>query len=243
MQPIRCAGISLIELMLSLLLGSILLLSAINLLAHTVKGYQQQQRQIHQLEKLRMLDFIFSRAIHMAGFFGCRSRFSLQPHNNLRSSKLANRYIASNATFPPALLAYHVTEDNQIPIFIRQHAKPDSDVLIVSHLDTNTTVLQQNMFYATSPLQLRDKLSLKINTIVLVNDCENADVFAVSNISDDKGVTLRHQHSVLNATDKLSKAYLQGTQLGKCTCQLFYLNRTKKQPLTYGLFRQDQSDI
>lgn len=238
MRQLRCAGMSLIELMLSLLLGSILLLSVINLLSHAVKDYQQQQQQIRQLENRRILDFIFSRSIHMAGFFGCRSYLHTQLHNHLHDAKLYK---------PSALQASQVTQGNAVSAFISQFIpknaklKPNSDVFIVSNLDTNTTVLQQDMESAAAPLKLQDKLSLKKNDIVIIDDCQNMDAFAISSISGSKNIILHHTRSSLNTSDKLSKAYLRGAQLGKFTWQLFYLRKTKDKPLIYGLFRQDQS--
>jgi len=83
MQRFYCAGLSLLELMLGLLLGSLLLLSGIYLLQDTMHSYQQQQKAIRTLENTRYLDYWFSQAIHMAGYFGCHNL-----HDTIISSSL-----------------------------------------------------------------------------------------------------------------------------------------------------------
>jgi len=236
MRLLHCAGMSLIELLLSLLLSNILLLSIINLLSHTFKDYQQQQQQIRQLESWRTLDFIFSHAIHMAGFFGCRSRLTSQVHNNLRDPNLTESYIIDLINTHLALNAYHVTRSNTVPVFIRRNAKPDSDAFIVSNLDTNTTVLQQDMSSADGMLKLQDKLLLKDRDILIINDCQDTDIFTI----DSKNTTKRQWLSSLRPTNKLSKAYLHGAQIGKFTWQLFYLRKTKGNSSTYSLYRREQ---
>ena len=240
MRRFHCTGLSLIELILGLLFGSILLLSGIYLLQHATQTYRQQQNEIRQLETQRHLDHILNHSIHMTGYFGCHNITHSIIQNNLKNLRLLNPYITHSQHFPAAVIAYHVSSQANLPNFIRQYTKPNSDVLIINYLSATTTTLKNDMENPIDTLSLNQKLLLKKDDRVVINDCTNADIFAISQINLQK-TQLWHATSTLNATAQLSKRYLKGSQIGKFIWQMFYIRKTHTTPEKYALFLQDQS--
>ncbi len=241
MSRLHYTGLSLIELMIALSISSVILLASVHLLQHTIKNYQQQQRYIQTLEKIRYLEFIFSRTIHMAGFFGCHTIQHTHINNNLKNLLLLNPYSHDLKNFPTALIAYHVDHYLHLPSFIRRYAKQYSDVLIINHLSARTTTLQRTMQNRYAPLIINNKLTFKKNDIVVIDDCKKADIFAVSSLSNNNPILIRHNITSKNKSAKLSHVYQAGAQIGKFVWQMFYIRQTHKDPETYGLFLQTQT--
>ena len=235
------AGLSLIELMISLALSSIILLASMHLLQHTSRIYQQQQQYIQILEKIRYLEFIFTDTIHMAGFLGCHTFQHTHIHSSLKNWNLLGPYTGKIDHFPAAIMAYQVKQNAFIPSFIRQHAKKNSDILIVSNLSPHTTPLQQTIDNPDEPLAINNKLSFKKNDIAVINDCHQADIFAISSLNGSKNILLRHNISAKNKTKQLSAVYAAGAQIGEFNWKMFYLRQVSKKPIQYGLFLRAQN--
>lgn len=189
-------GLSLIELMISLTISSVILLACDHLLLHSIRTYHQQQQYIASVEKIRYLEFIFTQAVHLAGFLGCHTIQQAHIYSSLKNWYLANPYIQNSNHAPPAIIAYHIGNGTLLPTFLDQHAKQNSDILIINNLSPKTAVLQQTMQNRNSPLVINNKLNFKKNNIAVINDCHHTDFFAISSINNHNPIIIRHNISI-----------------------------------------------
>lgn len=199
-------GLTLIELLIAMLLSNVVLLTAYSLLNYQQHYFQQHQQQIQLEQNKRFAQYILSNAIRQAGFFGCRS--------------LANSTITNHSNFDPtkllAIFAYHAIGKSWLPSLPKNiKVKSGTDVLAIIYEDSGTAIVTTAMSNPSAPLIVTDTSQFKQNDLVVISDCEHADIFTISQINGSKK---QIQHS-----SPLSKTYAAPAEIGQLMYYLFYI--------------------
>jgi prepilin-type N-terminal cleavage/methylation domain-containing protein len=203
-------GLTLIELLIAMLLSSIVLLTAYTLLNYQQHYFAQHKAQIQLEQNKRFAQFMLSNAIRQAGFFGCRSLANSKITNHASDNKSPNNkslvavfaYQAMGSSWRPAL-----------PAGIK--VKPGTDVLAIMYVNPSTAILSTPMLKPTDYISLNKTSLFNSGDIVVISDCEHADIFTIKQIN---GYKKQLQH-----TTPLSKAYGIPTEVGQLMHYLFYI--------------------
>ena len=221
------AGVTLIELMVSLVIGMLVLsgVTYVFFASRTTYGYNVSLSRIQENGRIA-LDAL-SHDIRMAGFFGCGSRSSIPinviaddpPVGVVDGTIAARGYLYGDAavSFVDAGVLKGVA--NSDVIVIRRGS--DNALNLVGKLDTPNSNIQ----IACNPDKIKDYDPL------LVTDCSVGDLFRATEPSgaevvpcdeDSKKVTIAHS-SKYNFDVKLSKAYGDDAQVMRFEDVAFFL--------------------
>lgn len=223
-------GLTLVELLIALALSSFVLLTAYALLSSQQSFLQRNQQQIHLEQNKRFTQFVLSRAIWQAGFLGCRSLANLQVHNQLR-----NNHIIPGQTTPLAIFAYQAVGNSWRPALpVGIHAKPGTDVLELVYRASLATELTTTMATPNSKISVNNTGAFKKDGIVVISDCEQADIIQINKMNSFKKQLLPQA--------PLSKAYAIPSQIGQLQYRLFYIQEENdtKNPVD-ALYMLEQS--
>jgi hypothetical protein len=214
MSKHSCAGITLIELLVSLVLSAGLLLSVLHLLSHSQASYQLHINQTTQLQTERYLAQRFTNAIHHAGFLGCSTITRTVFHNQLMIP----------APFAlEAIHAYHINNNPQLPQVLKENAALGTEALQIQYLDRPYAELTQPMKSPTDILHISSTKGFSKNDAVIISDCEDTDLFSISQMGNRYG-TLNHALGN-NRSNDLSKSYTPPAIVGHVTHVLFYIRK------------------
>ena len=199
-------GLTLIELLVAMLLSSIVLLTAYTLLNYQQHYFTQHKAQIQLEQNKRFAQFMLSNAIRQAGFFGCRA--------------LANSKITNHSSFDPtklfAVFSYQAIGNSWRPSLPRGiKVKPGTDVLAIIYVNPNTALLSTVMLNPADNITLNKTSLFTSGDSVVISDCEQADVFTISQIN---GYKKQLYHSMA-----LSHAYNIPAEVGQLMYYLFYI--------------------
>ena len=214
------AGLSLIELMVALVIGSLLLLGATSLLINNKRIYQTQDQLGRMQENARFAVQRMFHDISMAGYFGCTGAAGAIT-NNLRDP-LATGGADYDVSHP--VEGFDNATGNWLPsgrTFARTPARTPA-----SRTDGITVRGMSGMSYyldSASPITSQtDDVKVKIpegmeldkaieeDDYVMIADCKGADIFQATTVTPDTGnktLTLAHATGSDNKTDSLHKLY------------------------------------
>ncbi len=238
-------GLTLIEIMISLLIGVFLIVGVIQLFINSKQTYRVQEALARLQESGRFaLDFL-DRDIRMAGFRGCASRgASAQVSNYLGS---ASSYVydftnpvqgfeagtsAWNPTLPGAITSQTTPSTGKDIITIRRAAEDSAQVVSASLTDRRLT-LNRN----TIP-------GLKTCDVVMVSDCSHAAVFQISSF-DSANKYANYASGGCSTSPAggnagvLDRTYVGGNLNKALTTSYFIKNNSNAQP---ALFRLSNSN-
>ena len=221
-------GLTLIELLIAMLLSSVILFTAYSLLNYQQHYFAQHQQQVHLEQNKRFAQFVLSNALHQAGYFGCRS--------------LAHSKVTNHSKFDPtklvAIFAYQAIGNSWLPTLPKEiKAKKGTDVLAIIYEAPHTALLTIPMLNPTDNITLHETSIFKTGDIAVMNDCDQADIFTISQINGFK--------KQLHHTSALSKAYAQPTEVGQLLYYLFYIQpkNPNDKDSADDLYVLDQSNI
>ncbi|HRQ64333.1 MAG TPA: PilW family protein [Xanthomonadaceae bacterium] len=195
----RERGLSLIELMVAVLLGSLLMVGMIQIFVATKVSYMTQTGQAYLHESGRFALEYAARDVRMAGLMGCTSRnnvpvtsyldsvsFEFDFSQGVRGYEYAGT--APGETFPlpgdfPAVDANAGSWSPALPAGIVGNVVSGSDVLVVRSIGDAPIPLVAP-FTSGNQVFAETVSGLEIGDILLVTDCQQAQIFQATNISD-----------------------------------------------------------
>lgn len=198
-------GLSLLELLISLIISGVLFLAAYAVLHHSLHSSKKLELTIHKQQSIRYAQYVLTKAIRMAGYFGCHRLQHSQIYSNLKNLSALKTY------------------NQQLPSAFYAQTTKESDSLFVYHLAANAVQLNHAMPTPFSEILMPQKL-VKRDNIIVIGDCQQTDIFSASQVTGKHNIKIWHQLSKLNATDQFSKAYPAGSYIGAFVADQFYIH-------------------
>ena len=216
----RQAGLSLIEIMVGLVIGSLLLLGAASLLINNKRIYQTQDQLGRMQENARFAVQRMFHDISMAGYFGCTGAAGAIT-NNLQDP-LATGGADYDVSHP--VEGFDNATGNWLPsgkTFARTPARTritGTDGITVRgmsgmsyYLDSASPISSQTDDVKVKiPARMELDQAIEEDDYVMLADCKGADIFQVTDVTPDTGnqtLTLEHASSGDNKTASLHKLY------------------------------------
>ncbi len=240
----RCAGISLIEIMIALVLGLMVTAGVIQVYISNKQSYRLAQAQSRLQENARFAFEFLTQDIRMAGYMGCLSR-SLTLTNTLNTP---NNYLY-DFTIPVQGFEWNQGTTAWLPAVDASITSPlnGSDIITIRRADTDGITVTQHPG-GTPPGSADLKLSsagtpsLQDCDIVVVSDCSAAAVFQITNFNAANNNNTVHNTGNAgctpnpgpgNLTKALGKSYVGG-QLYRIRNNSYYIRTNpNSQPSLY----------
>lgn len=231
-------GFTLVELMVSMLIGLILLAGVSSVFVSTKKSYTANDSLARLQENARISMQILTRSLRSTGYYGCADDIksvnsSLNPGSgyefNIGARLEGATYTGPSTKWLPSGATVEVP------------ALMNTDVVTTRFLDGSTTiVLQAEMNQSAAEMKINTGSPINEGDIMMMTDCSSADIFQVTNKQEKSGFDhIIHNAGATvpgNSTQKLSKAYKDDAKLMKFRAIVFYVGEgTDGEP---SLFRQ-----
>lgn len=220
------AGFSLVELLVSLVLGVLLVTAAVNVLLGNLQTFRTTESSSRMQENGRFIIEQLRRDIRHAGYYGCRY---LLVNENPRGTGALDPGLIRNTLnpAPPAAPAY--TFDFTLPVIgyerlsgawspalptntlITSPLEDDRfDILVVSGM-RSAGVLVDDHPPSTPPgqnsLQVSSGHGLEVGDIVMVSDCTSAAIFQITSTASDNIAHTTGSGTPGNHTDALGRSF------------------------------------
>lgn len=231
-------GLTLIELMVSMVIALILLLAVTRLFVVSRSTYTLEEGLARVQESGRFAIEFLSQDIRMAGYAGCSA--------NLSSSAVANIVASptSASVFnPDGIRGYKPTCTICTGALSEWPGLPSSyfpggtgeinpvggtDILVIQRGDTVSTHLSGNLGSVNANIQILSTASvassIQADDIIMISDCKNADIFKANNVSSGSGTTTI-AHTSGNTTNNLSTLYQTDAQIMKLVTHIYFIGR------------------
>ncbi|MBS3952932.1 MAG: PilW family protein [Methylomicrobium sp.] len=178
------AGMTLVEIMISLLIGAILLGGVLQIFLSTKQTYRMQEGISRLQENARFAMEFLTRDLRMAGLMGCLSRQQASITNNLNPS--GTGYDPQIHNFQQNIAGTNGTAGANAAL-----DQPDS-ITLQGALGTGLTIQPPFGPQASAVLKVASDNGLKQGDIILVSDCSKGDIFQISNANPDSSGNLVH---------------------------------------------------
>jgi len=246
-------GLSLVELMIAITLGLILLTGVMEVFLSSKNIFSSQQALSRIQESGRMAVEFMSRDIRMAGFMGCASRSeTIKVTNMLKDADTVT------FNFIEGIKGYSQADFLNASSKVTQAITTDTDVIVVRSASSNGVYITANndsetLFVntvASTGTCKNNKTPISglcIEDIVVVTDCEKANVFQISGVTNPSGkVNVMHASTSMepdNATptwggitDKLN-TFNAGAQLLTATSTVYFIANGSGIPVRPSLWQ------
>ncbi|GHD48535.1 type IV pilus assembly protein PilW [Marinobacter persicus] len=233
-------GLSLVELMIALALSSALILGIFTVYIDSSQTSRMSTALARIQESARIATDVMARDMRMVGFQGCADP------NSVTMNIIANNPPTTDF-FESTLRGWEVTDSNWAggtefddePI--ESSAVIGSDVIVVQRGDTMEIELTGNMSANNANIQVAgDDIDMfSQNDIVMISDCEAADLFRIS--SNPSSGTWAHANNV-NTTNRLGQAYQSSARIMRFSSSAYFVADTGRDDARGGdifaLYRQ-----
>jgi type IV pilus assembly protein PilW len=232
------AGMTLVEIMISLLIGAILLGGVLQIFLSTKQTYRMQEGLSRLQENARFAMEFLTFDIRMAGYQGCPSINTLTP--NIIASPaptylVGNQFMAVNGANDVA------ANWNADACGVANECLAGTDTISIMQGENCGGQLTGNWQPGNANIQISagNTCGISQNSTVLISDCSAADIFRVTNNPGGGGnITLAHATSS-NTVNRLSKVYTPDAEIFGLRATTYYLRTgTGGQP---ALWRFDTS--
>ncbi|MHB8744289.1 MAG: PilW family protein [Sulfuricaulis sp.] len=226
-------GFTMIELMVALTLGLILLAAVGQIYVTSRSSYTLQEALGQIQESGRFAMEFLTEDIRMAGYMGCNS--SLTSVGTIAE-------VGGNAfgiALPGGVMGYTYTGSGTtanlsdwtptLPssFFNNGDVAPNTDVILIQRGSALNTNLTGNMNTNAANIQIATTTSiagqLQAGDVLMISDCNNADVFTASNVSNGSGTTTIAHASNTNSTNKLTSAYSTSATIMELVSRAYYI--------------------
>jgi len=231
-----------VELMVALALSAILVIGVITVYLDSNRSSRLSASLARIQEAGRIAADIVTREVRMAGFQGCAD-----------PATIAMNIIADN----PPTLDFGLTTIRGWEVedatwadgtefdgtTIEANAVVGSDVLAIQRGNTVPISVTGNMHATNANIQVAGELSLfEQNDVVLISDCENADLFRIS--SNPESGTWAHAENV-NEGNRLSQLYDTSARIMSFTSTVYFVADTGRDDINgnpvFALYRQSDN--
>jgi len=209
------AGFSLIELLVAMLLSLIVTAVVLQIFVSSNQAYRVREQVALLAENGRYATELLQRDLRMAGYSGCRTLAGLSPN------VIANNPPAFSG-FADGLQGFESGSGWTNPTAITQLA--GTDVLVIRRATGLSVPLTGNMATLNANIQIASNpYGFAANDVLLVTDCEAADLIRASNVSQGSGVvTIAHAMST-NTDNRLSKAYQENAMVMGFSANTYFI--------------------
>lgn len=236
---VQTRGFSLVELMIAMLLGLFLTAGVLYIFSYNKTTYRVQEGLARVQETGRFLQYYLTRQIRMAGFTGCIGVNNLEVNNlvdsptedmALDNEMAVKGYEGASSSWSPSL----PTALGGVTVL------PGTDVITLRFADPLTMKLQVPMQNPNNPLVVSNRYGIEGGDIIIVTDCEIADMVMAGGNSNAAAIT----HTVANnTTNDLSKVYTEEATIAKFRSYHFYIKDTGRTTITglpiHSLYQMD----
>ena len=206
----KSAGLTLIELMLSIVLSSVLMLGITRLYLSLQDIYHQVEELSSVQNRIVTVSQLLNKAIRSAGYKGCISHSLVYPfYNNLDKS--------SSAQSDPILAIHGYSSLQAIDYLgLPKHGigavKLGTDTLMVQKADAIANVVS----HVGNEVTLSEQLPIAVGEVLIVSDCKKADITPVISVGNQS----RNQRI---DTQKIVGMYAQDAIAGRYIRSIFYV--------------------
>ncbi len=214
----------------SLSLSAIILSGAIQWYQIMQTKIQQQKNVVQSLDDMHVTLQFMLRDIRNAGYRGCRSLDESFP---LYSVYYHNELPYQFFRFDKALHAFKAlpgTCFNQLPDDACKRMKHDSMVLILYNIPKKINILKKAMRDPTSDVLIEGKSEIWCNSLALITDCKQGDLFIATQIIPGKesDSIIQHENLALkNKSSAFSKAYNIDAEISELQTVAYYVGVSK----------------
>lgn len=218
-------GVTLIELLVAMAISSILLVGVGSIYSNTKRTYFVQDEYGRLQENARYALDVLAKEIRNAGYVGCKNLSLLKP-NNIVSNQGAFGGVDYNSN--NFLLGHSTSGGMSNPPFPSPSSNvvDGSDALTIRRGSSCGGHLTGSILPNNANVQITSSCGFKQNEIVMITDCERADIFKITNNPNDVGnnnaVTLAHSNAG-NTTNKLSKVYGKDAKVIKLQRDTYFI--------------------
>lgn len=258
LMPQKTKGFSLVELMVAVTIGLIILVSVSAIFITSKKSYNVQDRMARLQENARFAMQYIMKDVRVAGYYGCLTDFDTStvtsslnsvagmssfnmtiPIEGLKAGSstwypslgtaipTGTTTVTSKESSCPGVVGSRCTNTDAIAILIANPSETSPDGITNPHgLDVTADMADE-----TSNITVAATTLVKVNDVITVSDCSNADVFQVTGITSGGGNSVI-EHAVSspppgtpgNSTGTLGHQYRpSGGKLIKFTYRRYYI--------------------
>lgn len=237
-------GLSLVELMIGITLGLILLTGVMQVFLSSKNVFTSQQALSRIQESGRLAIEFLSRDIRMAGFMGCASR-----SETIKITNMLNNANTVTYNFNEAIKGYAQADFPTSSANIAETVRADTDMIVLRYATNSGVYVTKNnngsqLFVNDTGDNARackgggvSMSGLCIGDILVVTDCEKANVFQAANVkagtgtADDK-VNVVHSNSTMSPGNAVSSwggssdkqnTFNAGSQLLNATSTVYFI--------------------
>ena len=189
LNAIKNSGFTVVEMMISMVLGALLLGGIISLFTNNQQTYRMIQGTANLQDNARFAIELISEDIRMAGYMGCLSSMSdITLKNVLKNTADDFAYQfnigiegfnGSGATWTPTLPAF-IANKNPTP-------QSNTDVIVIRRVIDNGADLIKTMPPPAEALQVKNTTTLNDKEIAIISDCQKATIFQITNTNVQAG--------------------------------------------------------
>lgn len=166
-------GFSLLELMLTLALSSVVITLLVQMYL-TAQNFNRTENDLaHFQEDLRMVSYVLTRNIQMAGYAGCIGIKDLQLKNHTPFDFNAQNIIRG-------------FDSHSVPSYLKGKVLVGTDVIIVQRAGDDPTILTAQVALGAESIVVKDNPATQDNKVLLISDCANGDLFVSKNEIGDR---------------------------------------------------------
>ncbi len=223
----RVFGFSLVELMVALALSLLLGAGILQIFLSSKVNYRLQDALGWVQETGRFATSYMARDIRMAGQMGCPDIRRLKGKIHI----IANDPPADITDFLNyrAVIGYEGTGSgwDPTPPFNTDELVPGTDILTIYRAEPCGAYLTGNMDADNANIQVikSELCTFQQNEVLMVTDCQTADIFRATSVSQSTGgfkITIAHAQNA-NTDNRLSKAYQSDAQVLEPTAHTYYI--------------------
>lgn len=199
-------GVSLVELMVTLVIGMLISAAMLYIFLGSHKSFQTNDASARILEEGRYGLEVLAREIRMAGYTGCANLLDVTPNVIADPDKDGDALEHVNFGKATAIRVFDNGSGWINPTTIARVA--GTDVIRIQRLGPEGLGLTGNLSSQNANIQiLENPYGWAAGKILIITDCTAVDIFAATNVSSGAGkVTIAHANSS-NTDNNLSKAY------------------------------------
>jgi len=219
--PIRQRGFSLVELMVSLVLGLILIYGVSEIYVNSKATYNVNEEMSRMQENARFSFDLMVPTVRQAGFTGCIA-IGATGVNDIRKPPITDYDIAS-------IMAGHEytgpSWSPALPTGLSGNVLANTDVLTIQSSIGCDAHLVGNMHARNANIQIspNNSCGFVAGDPILITDCNGSDLFKATNIGQGADrETIAHSNKG-NTTNFLSKLYFEDAELVKPTSTTYYI--------------------
>jgi type IV pilus assembly protein PilW len=212
-------GMSLIELMVSLTLSILILMGLSAIYLASAKNHLSEAALQNIQQNTRITFQLLQGSLRQAGNVGC--------------AKLQNDFPVTTSQ------PYNITEDNFIQPYWGSEIKSGTDAFTVRFANALGGSLIKPMEVANT-LQITASPKIAIGDILLISDCQTAEILTVQQVS------VASDGTQIILTDKnLTKIYKENAEVNEFEMNTFYISKTSRKDSSgkaiYALYMKDKT--